>query len=81
MDSLLGLLGYVGVIFLLIGYFMLVIGNLKVTDTHYIVLNILGSVFIVVTLNTGGVLPIFHTIVVWLMISLFGFYKHKITTH
>ncbi len=81
MDSLVGVLGYVGIIFLLIGYFMLVIGQLKVTDTHYILLNVLGALFIVITLHAGGVLPIFNTIVGWLVISLFGFYKNRMTTH
>ena len=81
MDSVLGLIGYVGIVFLLLGYFMLVIGQLKVTDTHYIMLNLLGALFVIVTLHTGGVLPIFHTIIVWLLISVFGFYKHHIVTH
>ena len=81
MDSVLGLIGYVGIVFLLLSYFMLVIGQLKVTDTHYIMLNLLGALFVIVTLHTGGVLPIFHTIIVWLLISVFGFYKHHIVTH
>lgn len=78
MDSILGLIGYVGIIFLLMSYFMLVIGQLKVTDTHYIVLNIIGALFIIFTLHSGGTLPIFYTIVAWLLISIFGFYKHHI---
>ncbi len=80
MDSFVGIIGYVGIVFLLLGYFLLIVGQLKVTDTHYIVLNVLGALFVVITLHTGGTLPIFHTIVVWLLISLFGFYKHHMTT-
>jgi hypothetical protein len=80
MDTLFGLLGYAGIVFLVLSYFMLVIGQMKVTDAHYIMLNVLGALFVGITLHTGGTLPIFHTIVVWLLISLFGFYKHHIAT-
>jgi len=78
MVNLFGLIGYVGIVFLLLGYFMLVIGQMKVNDTHYILLNVLGALFVVITLYTGGVLPILQTIVAWLVISLFGFYKNHI---
>ncbi len=81
MDSLIGVIGYVGIVCLLLAYFMLVIGQLKVTDMQYIMLNMAGALFIVITLHSGGVLPIFYTIVAWLLISLFGFYKHRIISH
>jgi len=82
MDSLFGLMGYVGIVFMLISYFLLVVGHMKVTDTPYILLNILGALFIVITLHTGGTLPILYTVVAWLLISVFGFYKHHLaTTH
>jgi hypothetical protein len=81
MDSVVGLLGYVGIVFLLLGYFMLVVGQLKVTDTHYIMLNVLGALFMVVTMHMGGTLPLFHTVVVWLLISVFGFFKHRVMSH
>ncbi|HEU5047662.1 MAG TPA: hypothetical protein VFT64_07455 [Rickettsiales bacterium] len=81
MESFIGLMGYVGVVFLLLGYFMLVIGQLKVTDTHYLLLNVLGALFVVITLHSGGSLPLFYVLVAWLLISLFGFYKHRIAAH
>ena len=81
MASLFGFLGYIGIIFMLLGYFMLVIGQLKATDTHYIMLNVLGALFVVITLHAGGTLPIFYTVVAWLFISVFGFYKHHIASH
>jgi len=82
MDSVFGLIGYVGIVFLLLSYFLLVVGHMKVTDTHYIMLNLLGALFVVITLYTGGSLPILHTVGMWLLISLFGFYKHHIAvTH
>lgn len=81
MDSLIGLMGYVGIIFLLLAYFMLIIGQMKVSDIHYIMLNVFGALFVVITLHSGGMLPIFHTLVLWLLISLFGFYKHRMVSH
>lgn len=81
MDSLIGLMGYVGIVFLLLGYFMLIIGQMKVTDTHHIMLNVFGALFIIITLHSGGTLPIFHTLILWLLISLFGFYKHRMLPH
>jgi len=81
MDSIIGLLGYVGIVFMLLGYFMLMIGQLKVTDSHYIMLNVLGALFVVITMHSGGALPIFYTIVAWLMISVFGFFKHRMVSH
>jgi len=80
MDTIFGLLGYVGVAFLLLGYFMLILGHMKVTDTHYILLNVLGALLVVITLHTGGIVPFFHTTIIWLLISLFGFYRHHIAT-
>lgn len=80
MDTLFGLLGYVGVSFLLLAYFMLVIGQMKVTDTPHIMLNTLGALFIVITLHTGGAVPMFPTLVLWFFISIFGLYKHHIAT-
>ena len=80
MDSIIGLLGYVGIALLLLSYFLLIVGHVKVTDTHYIALNIIGALLIVLALSSGGVVPLFHTVVVWLLISLFGFYKHHIAT-
>jgi len=80
MDSLVGLTGYIGVTFLLLGYFLLIIGQVKVTDTHHTMLNVLGALLVVITLHSGGAVPIFPTLVVWLLISVFGLYKHHIAT-
>jgi len=73
-------IGYVGILCLLLGYFLLVIGQVKVIDTHYIVLNTVGALFMVFSLDSGITLPLFQTLMVWLFISLYGFYKHHINT-
>lgn len=78
--TFIGLLGYVGIIFLLLAYFMLVVGQLKVVDMHYIVLNLLGSFLVLLSIYSGGAVPVIQTLVAWAFISLYGFYKHHLTT-
>jgi glycopeptide antibiotics resistance protein len=53
MDTLIGLLGTVGVVLLLLGYFLLVIGHLKVNDTHHIMLNVIGALLVVIAMHMG----------------------------
>lgn len=78
--SFFGLLGYVGIILLLLAYFLLVIGQLKVIDVHYIMLNLIGAFLLALVLFSGGSIPVFQTVVVWMFISLYGFYKHHVAT-
>ena len=80
MESLMPLLGYVGILFMLIGYFTIVMGHMKVTDNSFIMLNVIGSLLLVIALYSGVVLPILYVVGVWLLISLFGLVKHHTTT-
>lgn len=77
MDSIILVLGYVGILLMLSGYFMLLSGHIKVTDTSHILLNVLGSMFIVIALYSGVVLPLLYVVVLWLLISVFGWFKHS----
>lgn len=78
--TFIGLLGYVGITFLVLGYFLLIVGQLKVIDMHYIMLNLFGSFLIMLSLFGGGSVPVLQTLVAWIFISLYGFFKHHITT-
>lgn len=80
MDSLISILGYVGIIFILLAYFMLILGHMKVTDTHYIMLNTFGALFVIIAMHNGVTLPLFYTVVAWLLLSIFGYYKHRVTS-
>jgi hypothetical protein len=80
MDTLLQLLGYVGILFMVGSYFMLVMGHMKVTDMNFVLLNILGSLFLVLALYTGVTLPLMYVLAVWLLISVFGWLRHSTTT-
>ncbi len=76
MTSIITLLGYVGVVFLVLGYLLLVLGHVKITDTPHILLNVLGSLFVIIALYSGVVLPLLHVVGIWFLISLFGYFKH-----
>jgi hypothetical protein len=78
--TFIGLLGYLGILFLLLAYFLLLIGQLKVVDMHYIMFNMVGAFFVVLALYSGSSIPVFQTLVAWLFISVYGFYKHHVTT-
>ena len=80
MDTLIGLLGSAGVILLLIAYYLLIIGQIKATDTYHIMLNMLGAMFTVIAMHLGQPVPLFMTLVGWVCISLYGLYKHHIAT-
>jgi len=77
MDSLLVILGYAGVLFLLGGYFMVLNGHITPHDKHHILLNLLGSLFIVLAMYNGVVLPLLYVIVLWLVITVFGMFTHN----
>lgn len=78
--TFIGLLGYIGLAFLVLAYFLLLVGQLKVIDMHYIMLNLIGAFMIVISLLGGGTLPLTQLIMMWFFISLYGFYKHHVTT-
>ncbi len=80
MEGLILVLGYVGIVLLLLGYFMLLMGHVKVTDTKHVIMNILGSLFIVIALLTGVVLPLTTVVILWLLISVIGWVKHSVAT-
>ena len=77
MDSLLVILGYAGVLFLLGGYFMVLNGHVMPHDKHHILLNLLGSLFIVLAMYNGVVLPILYVVILWLVITVFGLFNHS----
>ncbi len=76
MTSIITLLGYIGVVFLVLGYLLLLLGHVKIADTSHLMLNVLGSLFVVIALYSGVTLPIFYVVGIWFLISLFGYFKH-----
>ncbi len=78
--TMIGLLGYTGIAFVLLAYFLLVVGQLKSIDMHYVMLNLIGALLIVFSLYSGGTVPVVQTLIGWLFISFYSFYKHHVTT-
>jgi hypothetical protein len=78
MTSLLLLTGYAGIGLTLIAFYLLVTDHLKATSTHYITLNIAGAVCMLLALGSDVALPLTSVTMVWLLISLFGFYRHHV---
>lgn len=73
-------IGLIGVILVLVAYFMLQVGLWAYHNLWFCLLNILGSIFILISLyyhwNTASVV----IEVVWLIISFYGLFKGKLGT-
>lgn len=78
--GVMGILGYLGVMLLLLAYFLLITGQLKVIDMQFVVLNLFGGVFILASVYAGAKLPMIQAVIAWIGISVYGFYKHHIST-
>lgn len=66
------LIGYVGVVIVLITYALLASGRLSNNDWRYPVLNIVGTLGIVVSLFEQWNLPSMVSQLVWIAISIVG---------
>lgn len=73
-------LGMLGVVLLLLAYFLLQIGKILPSDLSYSLLNLLGSGMIAYSLIEEWNLSAFLIEVFWFLISLYGvfrFYKKR----
>jgi hypothetical protein len=68
-------LGLFGVALILISYFMLQIGKLHLEQVLYSLLNLIGALFILVSLLFSWNLASFIIEVAWILISLYGIIK------
>src|SRR5689334_20617634 len=80
METLFALMGYIGLVLMLLAYFLLVIGQLLVTDGHHILMNLIGALFVMISIHTDNEVPVFAALLLWLFISLYGFYKHHLAS-
>ena len=69
------LVGLVGVVMILLAYFLLQVGKLKLENISYSLLNFLGSVFIFVSLLFDWNLSAFFIEISWILISVYGIVK------
>ena len=66
------LIGMLGTFFILIAYFLLQIKKLNSDSYIYILLNLFGSLFIIISLLNQWNFPSFFIETCWIIISLYG---------
>ena len=72
------LIGMLGTFFILIAYFLLQIKKLESDNYIYLLLNLFGSLFIIISLLNEWNLPSFFIESSWLLISLYAIIKKVI---
>jgi paired small multidrug resistance pump len=72
MPSLFVAIGFVGVVIVLLAYGLLTLGKLSGDDWRYPVLNIVGTLGIVVSLFAQFNLPSMVTQLMWIAVSIIG---------
>ena len=77
MGVLLTVIGIVGVALVLLAYFLLQKGKLTPRDRAYPLMNIAGSLGIVVSLIEAWNLPSFIIQCCWIAISIYGMVRHR----
>jgi len=70
------IIGIVGVLIIIISYFLLQIGKLTIDNIIFSILNIIGSLLILFSLNYNWNLSSVIIESFWIMISCIGVYKY-----
>ena len=76
MDTLGDMVGYAGMLCFLVGYFLMQRGSIAHTGLHYLGLNFVGSLLLMVSLMIHWNLPVFLLEAAWALISIQGIIKH-----
>lgn len=71
------IIGLIGVSLIVAAYFLIQIEKLKPNNIYYSILNILGSLLILVSLSNTFNLPSAIIESFWILISLIGLYRHR----
>ena len=70
------LIGLMGVILVVYAYFLIQFEKVTVKDIKYSMLNVIGSILIIVSLFFNFNLSSFIIELFWVLISIFGIYRH-----
>ncbi len=73
-------LGFVGMIFIVYGYFLLQSEKLKSTSIKFQLLNLTGAVLLIISLFVHFNLGSFLIEIFWIIITLYGIYKNSKTS-
>ena len=76
MEPYANLIGNIGVVCFLVAYFCLQKGWLSHNSGRYLLLNLIGSLLVIVSLLVYWNLPAFLLEAAWALISIYGIYKH-----
>jgi hypothetical protein len=70
-------IGWLGMILILVAYWLVSIRKITPTSNIYQFLNLLGAAFVIVNVAFHGALPSVALNVVWFLIALFGLAKKQ----
>jgi len=75
-DDFANILGNIGVVCFLVAYYLLQKGRVAYTSALYLLLNLAGSILLLISLMVHWNLPAFLLEAAWALISIYGIYKH-----
>ncbi|WP_103619007.1 CBU_0592 family membrane protein [Campylobacter concisus] len=75
MIDLFQIIGFLGMICIVLGYFLLQIGRLNSRDLAYQIINLVGAVLLIISLFVHFNLGSFLIEVFWIFITIYGIYK------
>lgn len=70
------LIGFIGMIFVVVAYFLLQTEKKKISSWTYQVLNLIGAILLLISLFVHFNLGSFVIEVFWIAITVFGMYKN-----
>ena len=70
------LIGFLGMIFVVVAYFLLQTERHKITSLTYQVLNLIGAILLLISLFVHFNLGSFIIEVFWIIITVYGMYKN-----
>ena len=79
--NVLELIGWLGAAFLLIGFVMNLFGKIHADSNIYLLLNLVGSLFLLYNAYKNGAFPFVVVNLVWVLFSGFKLLQIKKTTH
>lgn len=69
------IIGWVGTAFVVLAYSLNTTGRIKASDKSYLLLNLFGSIGIIINSFSHGAIPSVGLNAVWLGIAIYGLYK------
>lgn len=68
-------IGWVGGLLVVIAYFMISSGKTNAKSLSFQLLNLLGSIFLIINTFVKGAYPSTAVNIIWVVIAVYGFYR------